>query len=187
MSKSSTITTTLSDKELAANFRPRIAAYIKRIARAEDIEDITHESLEKILLKRQTYRGESDFSYWVFKVVANTLTDYYRRKREITPGDDIFSQTQDVKTPGPESLLLRNEQSACIREKAQLLSEKDSHLLYLFYFEKLTINEIANKLNVKADSIKVRLHRARNKLKAVLMSECAISVNCNGELSCEEV
>ncbi|MES0489737.1 MAG: sigma-70 family RNA polymerase sigma factor [Leptospirales bacterium] len=172
--------------DIAVSYRPRIAAYVRRIARPEDVEDIVQESLEKIFNKHETFRGESGFSSWVFRIVSNTIADHYRRKKETTTEDGFFENLVDERSESPEQLATEKEQKGCIIEKVNTLPEQYSHILYLHYFEKMNLQDIADQIKTTVSTAKVRLHRARKRMKTIMLHDCDVSFGCDGELKCEE-
>ena len=172
--------------DIAVSYRPRIIAYVRTIAKSEDVEDIVQESLEKVFKKHDTFRGESNFSSWVFRIVSNTVADYYRKRKETTTEDGFFENLIDEKADSPEQLVNAEEAKSCMIEKVNTLPEKDSYILYLYYFEKMNLQDIANQFKTTLSSAKVRLHRARKKIKNIMLHECKISFGCDGVLKCEE-
>lgn len=86
-------------------------------------------------------------------------------------GDERYICTGQ-KTPSVEQQFVRQEMNECILEYIQKLPEKYGTVLVLSEFEGLSNKEIADILGVTLDTVKIRLHRARTKLKEELRTHC---------------
>jgi RNA polymerase sigma-70 factor (ECF subfamily) len=75
--------------------------------------------------------------------------------------------------------------SRCIRQVVEGLSERDREVIVLSEFEGRTNAEIANLLSVSLDTVKIRLHRARGRLKRALDEACTLSRDRHQGLVCD--
>lgn len=143
------------------------------VRRREDIEDITQEIFIKAFLAIRSYNFQSSFSTWLARIAVNHCYDYLRRERSsrIT----YASQMSEEQWQGIEARVentglaaLDSEQTALLREFAGKLLARapaaDRVVLALKELEDLSVEEIAEILNLNSSTVKVRLHRARKRM-----------------------
>ncbi len=95
-----------------------------------------------------------------------------RRKKEIIP----LSDPEELKNSGHNQAEIiagdrAEEQAAAIEKHMQNLAEEDSLLLRLFYFAKKSLKEIAEQLSITANNARQKLHRARERLRRLIMND----------------
>ena len=81
---------------------------------------------------------------------------------------DEFTEHQINTVDNALFKLEKEEQSKAIQNCIALLPSEDSFLLTLYYFDDMTLDEIAKTVNLKTNNIKVKIHRSRKKLATVL-------------------
>ena len=84
-----------------------------------------------------------------------------------------------------QSDLERGEMSACVREKVDQLPESDRSVILLYDISGLSHEEIAGVLDIDVGAVRVRLHRARKKLRALLESACSFGYDERNVLVCD--
>lgn len=137
----------------------------------EDAEEAVQDSFLKAFRYLPTYRGDSSFKTWLYRVARTTALDHQRRKRMITVSPDApGSPVLQIPEPGSNSLqsMMRNERADSIRKAMGQLSSADEAALQLFYFHDQSIEEISMTMGWTASNTKSRLSRARQRLRAVL-------------------
>ena len=96
---------------------------------------------------------------------------------------------QDIRTgelkPSTEQGLIRHEMNGCIREIIQALPEQYRSVIVLSELEDLKDNEIAEILGLTLQTAKVRLHRARARLRKELSAACVFYRDERNELACD--
>ena len=110
------------------------------------------------LMKRPEGFGgdESHLKAWLIRVAINKGKDFRKSsKRKTAELKDIYSYN------------LEKEESE-VMHRVRALPPPDRSLIYLYYFENYSVEEIAQNLKIKAGTIYVRLKRAREKLKDLL-------------------
>jgi RNA polymerase sigma-70 factor (ECF subfamily) len=165
-------------------FQPKILRYLMRLAGESDAEDLTQETFVKVHGALENFRGESQLSTWIYRIATNIAMDRLRspafqRVDQVSMSDELseaeisggvsFSTRQD---PPIEKELVRDEMNDCIRGYIEKLPEDFRAALVLSEYEGLKNNEIAEILGVTLDTVKIRLHRAKAKLKEELESHC---------------
>jgi RNA polymerase sigma-70 factor (ECF subfamily) len=130
-------------------------------------EEATADVLLKVWDRCCQWRGDSRAGTWIYRVALRTILDHERRRRQVvTPID------REDNRAGPLGSLLEQERLRLLAERlwdalAQL-SADDRALLHLYYFEDQPIAEIETILEVGRDAIKMRLSRARQRLRPFL-------------------
>jgi RNA polymerase sigma-70 factor (ECF subfamily) len=163
-------------------FQPKILRYLTRLVGESEAEDLTQEVMIKVNAALPDFRGESQLSTWIYRIATNAALDRLRSpsyKRVLhncsvnaeTEVDDQSAWTEE-KTPQVENQIFRNEMHECIQGFIQNLPENYRVVLVLSEFEELKDSEIATTLGISLGTAKIRLHRAKEKLKEELKANC---------------
>jgi len=132
------------------------------------------------------FRGESKLSTWIYRVATNTAIDRLRNpsrrigKKCISNDseENIGGEFEDrnawtgEKVPQVEQSVFRKEMNECIRGFITKLPENYRTILVLSEFEGFKNEEIAKILGVSLETVKIRLHRGRERLKEELGEHC---------------
>jgi RNA polymerase sigma-70 factor (ECF subfamily) len=125
-----------------------------------EAEDIAQDALLRAWRRRSTLREPERRKQWLAAIVRN---EAFRQHARIRP-----DPTDLVETEGAEDArVVATVELADLRAALGRLSEKDRDLLEMRYQDDLTQGAIARKLGIPEGTVKVRLHRARNKLRRV--------------------
>jgi RNA polymerase sigma-70 factor (ECF subfamily) len=135
---------------------------LKNGATKSDAEDIVQDTLYKALLSIDAIQPEK-FASWLFRVAVNQYYDLCR-KRKRRPELPMHSVVL-ISQGALEDELLRKETRKEIYETLGKLNPTYKHVLLLKYDFNLSYKEIAALLDVKEDTVKTWLHRARNQFK----------------------
>lgn len=132
----------------------------------QDAEEVVQDSFIKAFQRLNTFRGESKFSTWFYRIVYHTAISRNRIKTlplQHTENDDF--ETIDFTDVNQAITKLNQEDRKLLLQKAmEKLKESDFILLTLFYFEEKTLREIDFITGINRNYLKVLLQRARNKL-----------------------
>src|SRR5690606_9954076 len=117
------------------------------------------------------YQRTSKFSTWLYTIVYNTSMTFLRKKKLDTLSLDqeenytiIEHQPQGTKNNFAE----KASQSFYVNKALEQLSYEDSNIITLFYNAEQSLQEIAEITGLEANTVKVKLHRARHRLKEKL-------------------
>jgi RNA polymerase sigma-70 factor, ECF subfamily len=166
-----------------AAFQPKILRYLTRLVSEHEAEDLTQETFVKVNHAMRDFRGEAKLSTWLYRIATNTALDKLRSPAfrqaastnsieiDETPIDDRNAWTGEI-TPLVEQQIYRKEMNECILDYIGKLSESYRTVLVLSEMEELSNNEIAEILGVSLETVKIRLHRGRTKLRQELESHC---------------
>ncbi len=139
----------------------------------EQVEDLAQEIFVKAFLGVRGFDARSSFATWLSRVAVNHCYDYLRRQR--TSRVFYFSQMNEegqraleAKAESPPQEGINVEDRVALRDLAgKLLSRapaEDRIILGLKELEELSVEEIAEILDLKESTVKVRLHRARKRM-----------------------
>jgi len=180
-------------KQLYNSYSPKIRRYLNSIFSIEDTEDLLQDIFLKIFNSLQTFRGEANINTWIYRIATNTVIDrlksnthkFSKVQHELNPTLMHYNNSQYASTFDKQ--LEKAEMNDCIRQFINELTEKNRTVFVLSQYEGLTNKEIAEILNISIDSVKIRLHRAKETLKASLTHNCNIYFDECSEISCEPV
>lgn len=177
-------------------FHEKIRRYLARMVSENEAEDLSQEVFVKVSRGLKDFNRQSSLSTWIYKIAMNTALDRLRtpslRKEALVVqrGDDedevedMYLQMEDHK-PSLETSMIKKEMNDCIRGIAEGLQENYRTVLVLSDFEELSNGEIADVLGISADTVKIRLHRARTRLRKELKAKCNFYRDERNELACE--
>jgi len=177
----------LDFKLIYSQFQPKILRFTSNMIGETEAEDLTQEIFIKVNSALPNFRGESKLSTWIYRIATNAVVDRLRSsdfKQEarksasscITEGAEAELDDRNIWTgetiPMPEIQVVREEMSACVQEYLHKLPENYRLVLGLSEFANLSSQEIADILGITVAAAKIRLHRARQRLKKDLIATC---------------
>jgi RNA polymerase sigma-70 factor (ECF subfamily) len=181
--------------EIYSEFYLKIRRYLVRLVGENEAEDVTQTVFEKVNKNLPTFKGDSKISTWIFKIATNTALDRLKspsyRRTPSGPLAPVPLQTVENieivsnKPTSPDQKVIRDEMSDCIREFVERLPPDYKTIITLNELEGFTNREIAEILEITLETTKIRLHRARAKLKESLESGCDFYLDGSSELACD--
>ena len=173
-------------QEVYAELQPRIRHYMRRLVGAAEAEDLTQEVFIKVSQALPDFRGDGKVSTWVYRIATNAALDRLRDSSSRTGGPvplQIGRLTE--RPPDATQLLARKEMSQCIRRYVDALPPSFRAVVLLSEEEGLSNLDIAETLGVTLETVKIRLHRARARLRKALGTGCSLYRDERNELGCE--
>jgi RNA polymerase sigma factor (sigma-70 family) len=134
----------------------------------EDAEEIAQDVFVKAYRSLADFRGESKFSTWLYTVVRTTCITFLRKKKlDITSIDNerTFLQLENRESGFKANTIEQKSRHAMVNEAIRLLSPDDSQVITLFYKGEQSLEEIGKIMGLDPNTVKVKLHRARQRLK----------------------
>jgi RNA polymerase sigma-70 factor, ECF subfamily len=135
-------------------------------------EEASADVFVKLWTTARKWRGDADAGTWTYRIAYHTILDHRRRKQR--PTVPAAAGLVDPR-PGPLEQSVRTEEeeqvSRRIHEAMSQLSEPDRGLVHLYYFEQLKLVEIGEIVGATRDVLKMRLARARQKLRELIGDE----------------
>ncbi|HTE07788.1 MAG TPA: sigma-70 family RNA polymerase sigma factor [Flavitalea sp.] len=134
----------------------------------EDAEEIAQDVFVKAFRYLGDFRGDSKFSTWLYSIVNSTSITFLRKKKlETRSLDDerVFEAADNRPAEGFVSPTEQKSKVAMVNKAIQLLSHDDANLITLFYKAEQSLEEIGMILAIDPNTVKVKLFRARQRLK----------------------
>jgi RNA polymerase sigma-70 factor, ECF subfamily len=129
-------------------------------------EDLTQEIFVKCYKSLHTYSGKSKFRTWLWRIASNHCKDYlkswYNKNVFTTDYQPIYDSIQ---SDSAEQTVIQDEEDDQLASAVMELPVNYREVIYLFYFEEMSIKEISVVTEVKENTIKTRLKRAKELLK----------------------
>lgn len=178
-------------------YRAPIVRYIRGMVRdPATAEDLAQETLLRAHQKLATLEDPRKLVPWLYRIATNLSHDRFRGtlQRERAASRDLAArgtrEAHPVETavdPSPrlDTVLGQQEMSACVQEYLTGMPDAYRAVMLLHDVEGLTNPEIAAMLGVSLATVKIRLHRARERLRAALAAACAFSTDERGVLACD--
>lgn len=156
---------------------------LRMTGNAEDAADMAQEAFIKAYNSLASYRGDSRFSVWLYRIVSNVCLDFLRaRKRRQTVSlsvvDDEGEETEleiSDESASPEKLMERSMTRDAVRRGLQELTPEYRQILILRELQGMSYDEIAETLGLESGTVKSRIFRARKKLCTFLVRDGNIS------------
>lgn len=178
-----------------SEFQKPVYNYVLRMVKDQPLaEELTQDIFVKLYHSLSGFRGDSKVSTWVFRIATNACLDHFRsrshKKHEqtdlLSPDDLLKSALPETeqKLPTAEEELINLEMSSCVRGYIDDLPEDYRAVILLHDLQGLTNPEIAKITGITLENVKIRLHRARRKMKEVFSSNCSFYRDERNVLRC---
>jgi RNA polymerase sigma factor (sigma-70 family) len=134
----------------------------------EDAEEISQDIFVKAYRSLADFRGDSKFSTWLYTVVRTSCITFLRKKKlDIISIDNERTalQLENRESGFKANTIEQKSRHAMVNEAIRLLSPDDSQLITLFYKAEQSLDEIGRIMGLDPNTVKVKLHRARHRLK----------------------
>lgn len=134
----------------------------------EDAEEIAQDAFVKAYRALKDFRGDSKFSTWLYSIVNSTSITFLRKKKLDTQSLDnehVFEVADNQVADSRANQVEQKSKVAMVTKAIELLSADDAKIITLFYKAEQSLDEIARILDMETNTVKVKLHRARQRLK----------------------
>lgn len=141
---------------------------LRFIKSREDAEEVAQDIFVKAYKALADFKGNSKFSTWLYTIVNNTCITFLRKKKlEIHSLDKegVFEVADSQDSGFRANQVEQKSKIAMVNNAIGLLNADDAEIITLFYKGEQSLEEIAQILGLETNTAKVRLHRARARLK----------------------
>jgi RNA polymerase sigma-70 factor (ECF subfamily) len=141
---------------------------LKYCQNREDAEEVAQDIFVKVYRSLADFKGTSKFSTWLYTITYNTSVTFLRKKRMSTQSIDderTFVQLESQESSFSANQIEQKTRNQRINEAIAQLSPDDAQVITLFYKGDQTLEEIGKIMGLEPNTVKVRLHRARQRLK----------------------
>ncbi|WP_299126023.1 sigma-70 family RNA polymerase sigma factor [uncultured Winogradskyella sp.] len=143
---------------------------LRMLKHREEAEEVAQDTFIKVFKSLDKFKGDSKFSTWIYRVAYNTCLDNIKKNKkhlnDVAIDEYNFNKLDTIDNALDN--MIKEEKSVLIKKCINKLPEDSSALLTLFYFEELSLDEISKIINIEANTVKVKLFRARKKLAVIL-------------------
>ena len=149
------------DELVRRHCRPLASFAARRTATIQDAEDITQETFLRAYLHLASYDTQYPFKNWLFTIAYRLIVSGYRKKTPVRLCEEA-ADSLEAGTAVDES------ENNWLWQAAQGMSAEDQTILWLRYKEEMAIEEIGRVMKKTKIGVRVRLHRARNRLAELI-------------------
>lgn len=148
---------------------------LKRTENETTAEDITIETFSKAFDKIASYNAEFQFNTWLIAIAKNVHIDLIRKKKsglfiEITDEEDQTAYNVADTTPSAEDVLITEQNLSQLLRFIKELKPHYQEVIQLRYFQEMSYQEIANKIDEPLSNVKVKLLRAKKLLSEIIQN-----------------
>ncbi|WP_299682156.1 RNA polymerase sigma factor [uncultured Tenacibaculum sp.] len=143
---------------------------VKMLKNKEEAEEVSQDTFIKAFKNLSKFKGESKFSTWLYKIAYRNCLDAIKKneKKYVT---DVIDEITENKVRSTENVLeqiTKKERTDLLKKCLYKLPEQERSILWMFYFDELSLKEIKEVTELKESNIKVTLHRARKRLVSII-------------------
>ena len=141
---------------------------LRYIKSREDAEEVAQDIFVKAYRALADFKGTAKFSTWLYTIVTTTCISFLRKKKLETHSLDnekVFEAAESKDSGMNANQIEQKSKLAMVHNAIAMLSADDAEIVTLFYKGEQSLEEIAQILGIEANAVKVRLHRARTRLK----------------------
>ncbi len=156
-------------KELVDRYQSFVFTLAFRLLNSrEDAEEVAQDVFVKAFRSLADFKGGSKFSTWLYTITYNTGITYLRKKKHKLQSIDVesaFTQLENHESDFKANQVEDKSRKAMVNQAIELLPPDDAQIITLFYKGDQSLEEIAVIMHLETNNVKVRLFRARQKLK----------------------
>lgn len=154
-------------------YKNKAFSMVKRMLRNEqDAEEVLQDCFIKAYNSLNSFKGESKFSTWFYRIVYNTtLTRLSSKKRKTESEMSSIEDHFDLKSDYDHKEHENEDLSEFIKGMVNQLPERYSAIIDLFYLNEMSCEEISKVMNISLSNVKVMLYRSRSALKELIVKK----------------
>ena len=143
---------------------------MKMLKSREEAEEISQDTFIKAYKNLSKFKGDSKFSTWLYKIAYRNCLDNLKKNKEKYQLD-IIDEITIKKIHSTDTILeeiSQKERAILMKDCLNKLPEEERTLLWMFYYDELSLKEIIEITELSESNLKVRLHRARKRLLTIV-------------------
>lgn len=159
---------------LVTRHQRRIWLVCRQYVGVDEADAASQDALIKALTRLDAFDGRAQFATWVTRIAINTCLDILRKRRReglrLVEADDENPACMDIPDDraGPEEQARQHQTITRLREAEAELSERQREVFRLRFYAEMSLEEIANSLEIHTGTVKTLLHRAVHRLRKEL-------------------
>ncbi|MEQ1677075.1 MAG: RNA polymerase sigma factor [Chitinophagaceae bacterium] len=152
---------------------------LRMVKTREDAEEVAQDVFIKAYKYLADFKGASKFTTWLYTIVNNTAISFLRKKKldiHSLDNEKVFELADSQDSGMRANMVEQKSKLGMVNEAIGLLSPDDAQIITLFYKAEQSLDETARILGIEVNAAKVRLHRARTRLKVKMETHFAEEV-----------
>jgi RNA polymerase sigma factor (sigma-70 family) len=145
---------------------------LKYVPNREAAEELTQDVFVKMYKSLADFKGNSKLSTWLYSICHNTCVSYLRKKQlpSVYVSDQLIARVADIGggTIAADAQMEQKSRALALETAIAQLPETDAEIVTLYYLADQSIDDIARILGLTTSNVKVKLFRARQKLRELL-------------------
>lgn len=143
---------------------------IRIVKNREEAEELSQDVFVKAFKKLESFKGDSKFSTWIYKIAYYASLDAVKRNKRVihTENIDVFNESDVGIVQDALDYLHNKERKKIINDALSKLNDEEQTILTLYYFEDLPLKEVSKVVDLTLDNVKIKLFRSRKKLFSIL-------------------
>ncbi len=137
----------------------------------EDAEDVLQDTFVTCWLCIGQLRNEESFRYWIYRIMTQAARKRAKERRRLLPDEDIASRMDQITASRSATAADEYERAVgktLIESAISALDQASREVIVLYYYEEMSVREVAETLGVLEGTVKSRLYFARRKLKKLI-------------------
>jgi RNA polymerase sigma-70 factor (ECF subfamily) len=141
----------------------------------EESEEVSQDTFIKAYKNLNKFKGESKFSTWLYRIAYHTSLDQIKKNKNNNATFEIHEVTLNQIQSADDILqgIERKERAKIMDECLLRLPEEERSILWMFYYDELSLKEIIEVTSLTEANVKVKLHRARKRLLTIVEENVA--------------
>jgi RNA polymerase sigma-70 factor (ECF subfamily) len=149
-------------------------------------DDLIQDTFLRVQKNLESVRDPEKISSWIFRIAYNLCHDHFRQAKRSTINNRLIQEEiPTFKDAMAQKQLEQNQMGLCVQDKMDLLPKDYRTVLILSDVMAFSQKEIAEILSISVSNVKVRIHRARKKMRAILEEHCSFGLDERNVLVCE--
>lgn len=156
---------------LLDRYSSQIHSLIMKVVRSrEDAEELTQDVFMKVFKHLSSFKGDSSFSTWIYRIAYNTAISETRRKKHefLAIEEAQISNVSQEEVADALGQTNNEEQIKLLEAALERLPEEERFVILLFYMQEKSVEEVSQITGWTVSNVKTKLHRIRKKLFVLL-------------------
>jgi RNA polymerase sigma-70 factor (ECF subfamily) len=178
-------------------YKEPIRRYVMSLLHSpSEADDLTQETFLRAYRQLSSLQDPNKLSPWLYRIATNVCYDRFRQSANRTHPESLdgaspasheqnHAESADQNSPRLDLVIEQKEMSTCVQEYLENLSDDYRAVILLHDLQGLSNPEIAEMLGCSLATVKIRLHRARSKLKVALEDACLFDSDERGVFTCQ--
>ena len=152
---------------------------LRMVKGREDAEEVAQDVFIKAFKYLADFKGASKFTTWLYTIVNNTCISFLRKKKldiHSLDNEKVFEVAENQVSGMRANMIEQKSKLAMVNDAINMLTRDDAQIITLFYKAEQSLEETAQILGIETNTAKVRLHRARTRLKEKMETNFAEEV-----------